>query len=238
MDLRLDIERRKKYSTHERDNNQSRGRDVGDSPNSSRERSVEKFSKCHRRSEKSKKKRSRSSSSSSSSSRTSQQDGDLPLNKCDPKDEGFNRARLGQGESPGPGRGRQLGGFQVQISGRGWNRGSCQGNGSHRNTINMAGHQKSEGWESEYTPKSKQYYLHDDRDREADCEWMDNRGRGRGGFSRGRARFIIRKATGGSSTSNPRWAQDKFQVNGEQGGAQEEKTEQDHKEGKIDGGNS
>ena len=50
MDLRLDIERRKKYSTHERDNNQDRGRDMGDSPNSSRERSVEKFSKCPKRS--------------------------------------------------------------------------------------------------------------------------------------------------------------------------------------------
>lgn len=50
MDLRLDIERRKKYSTHERDYNQDRGRDMGDSPDSSTERSVEKFSKCHERS--------------------------------------------------------------------------------------------------------------------------------------------------------------------------------------------
>lgn len=50
MDLRLDIERRKKYSTHERDHNQDREKDMGDSPDSSRERSVEKFSKCRERS--------------------------------------------------------------------------------------------------------------------------------------------------------------------------------------------
>lgn len=50
MDLRLDIERRKKYSSHERDYTQDRGRDMGHSPDSSRERSGEKFSKCHKRS--------------------------------------------------------------------------------------------------------------------------------------------------------------------------------------------
>ena len=48
MDLRLDIERRKKYSTHERD--YDRGRDMEDSPDSSRARSLEKFSKCHEKS--------------------------------------------------------------------------------------------------------------------------------------------------------------------------------------------
>lgn len=50
MDLRLDIERRKKYSSHDRDYNQNQGRAEGDSPDSSRERSVEKFSKRHKRS--------------------------------------------------------------------------------------------------------------------------------------------------------------------------------------------
>lgn len=77
------------------------------------------------------------------------------------------------------------------------------------------------------------YPQHDDRDGEAQCKWMDNRGRGRGSFLRGRARFIIRKATGGSNTNSPRWAHDKFQVNGEQDGAQEEETEQDHKVGET-----
>lgn len=50
MDLRLDIERRKKYSIHDRDYNQDRGRDEGDSPDSSRERSEETFSKRRERS--------------------------------------------------------------------------------------------------------------------------------------------------------------------------------------------
>ncbi len=60
---------------------------------------------------KSKKKRSRSSSSSSSSSSRSQKE-DLPLGNTDPKDKGFNKARLGQRESPGSvERGRPLGGF-------------------------------------------------------------------------------------------------------------------------------
>lgn len=50
MDLRLDIERRKKYSTHERYYNEDQGRDAGDSPDSSRERSVENFHKYHKKS--------------------------------------------------------------------------------------------------------------------------------------------------------------------------------------------
>ncbi|XP_070691629.1 thyroid hormone receptor-associated protein 3 isoform X3 [Pempheris klunzingeri] len=239
MDLRLDIERRKKYSTHERDYNQDRGRDMGDSPDSSRAKSVEKFSKCHERSKKSKKKRSRSSSSSSSSSSKSQSE-DLPHGKSDPKDKGFNRSRLGQRESPGSAdRGRPRGGFQVRIRGRGWNRGNYQGNCSNSNSIaNMAVHPKNEDWDPEYTPKSRKYYLHDDRDGEADHRWVDNRGRGRGSFTRGRGRFIIRKATGGPNTDSPKWAHDKFFVNGEQGGEQEDETEQDHKEGEIDGGNT
>lgn len=74
---------------------------------------------------------------------------------------------------------------------------------------------------------------HDDRDGE--FKWVDNRGRGRGSFLRGRARFIIRKATGGPNSISPKWAHDKFQVNGEQGGEQEEETEQDHKDEEIDG---
>lgn len=76
---------------------------------------------------------------------------------------------------------------------------------------------------------------HDDREEDPDMKWVENRGRGRGSFLRGRARFIIRKAAGGPNTNSPKWAHDKFQVNGEQGAEQEEETEQDHKEGEIDG---
>ncbi|XP_060906130.1 thyroid hormone receptor-associated protein 3 isoform X2 [Labrus mixtus] len=233
MDLRLDIERRKKYSIHERDYNQDRGRDMGESPDSSKERSLERFSKCNERSKKNKKKRSRSSSSSSSSSSKSHKE-DIPHSKTEPKDKGFTKARLGQQETPGPAEsGRPRGGFQVRIRGRSWNRGNYQGNCSHSgNMSNMEVHPKNE--DPEFIPKSRKYYLHDDRDGESEWKWVDSRGRGRGSFPRGRARFIIRKATGGPNTSGQKWAHDKFQVNGEQGGKQEDKTTQDHKGGGID----
>ncbi|XP_034409425.1 thyroid hormone receptor-associated protein 3 isoform X2 [Cyclopterus lumpus] len=231
MDLRLDIERRKKYPIHDRDYNQDRRGDGEDSPDSSRDRSEERLSKSSERSKKSQKKRSRSSSSSSSSSSKSQKE-DLPHGKSDPKDKDFDRAPLGQTESSGPvERGRPRGGFQVRIRGRSWNRGNDQGNCSQSNVMaNMAAQPKNEDWDPEFTPKSRKYYLHDDREREAECKMVDNRGRGRGSFSRGRARFIVRKATGGPSTNSPKWANDKFQNNGEQGDVHEE-TEQDHKEG-------
>ncbi|XP_068180115.1 thyroid hormone receptor-associated protein 3 isoform X2 [Antennarius striatus] len=233
MDLRLDIERRKKYSTHKKVYNHDQGRDMGDSPDSSRERSVEKISKCHKRSKKSKKKRSRSSSSSSSSSDS--QTEDFPHGKTDPKDKCFNRIRLDQMEPPGSAdRGRPRGGFQFQIRGRGWNRGNYQGNCSQSNIMpNMAVHPKNEDWDPEFTPKSRKYYLHDDREGEIDFKWGDSRGRGRGCLTRGRARFIIRK--GGPNTNSPKWAHDKFQVNGEQREEHEEETQLDHKVGEKDG---
>lgn len=49
MDLRLDIERRKKYSSKERDHKRDGVRD-SDSHGSSRERSSEKFTKYHKKS--------------------------------------------------------------------------------------------------------------------------------------------------------------------------------------------
>ncbi|XP_076008730.1 thyroid hormone receptor-associated protein 3 isoform X2 [Genypterus blacodes] len=230
LDLRLDIERRKKYSSHDR----NQGRDEAESPDSSTERTVDKFSKRHKRSKKSHKKRSRSSSSSSSSSSKSQKVDDLPHEKSDFKDEGFNRARLGQRDSGGSGeRGRPRGGFQLRMRGKSWNKGNYQGNSSHGNPTNIAIHLKNEEWDPEFTPKSKKYFLHDDRIDEAEGKWTDGRGRGRGGFMRGRARFIIRKA------NVDKWAHDKFQVNGKQrGDTQDEDTEQDHKETKTDGGNT
>lgn len=78
---------------------------------------------------------------------------------------------------------------------------------------------------------------HDDRDEESECKWTDNRGRGRGSLTRGRARFLIRKATGGPNIIYPKWGLDKFQVNDEQGGMQREETEQDHKRAEVDGEN-
>lgn len=49
MDLRLDIERRKKYSFHEGHFDQDQGRNMGGSPDSTRDRSEEKYPKGHKK---------------------------------------------------------------------------------------------------------------------------------------------------------------------------------------------
>lgn len=72
-------------------------------------------------------------------------------------------------------------------------------------------------------------YKHDNREDEKDLTWGENRGRGRGTFLRGRARFIIRKATGGPNNASHKWAHDKFQVDGNQGAVKA--IGQDHREG-------
>ncbi|KAJ8340837.1 hypothetical protein SKAU_G00331280 [Synaphobranchus kaupii] len=237
MDLRLDIERRKKYSSKERDHKREAARDSADSHASSRERSSEKYSKHHKKSKKSKKKRERSRSSSASSSSSPSHragPGDYLHEDMEPKEEGgFNKARLGPRDYGGPmERGRARGGFQFRIRGRGWNRGNYPGNNSNGNPPNMGAvpmHPKNEDWDPEYTPKSRKYYLHDDREGEGEKKWLDNRGRGRGNFVRGRGRFIFRKATAPTSNS-PKWTHDKFQGSGEEGELRDEDSEQDHKE--------
>lgn len=70
-------------------------------------------------------------------------------------------------------------------------------------------------------------WQHDDRDGEADLKCTESRGRG--DFSRGRARFIIRKATSGPSTNSPKWAHKKFGINVEHRAERERETQQDHR---------
>uniref|UniRef100_A0A8C2LG92 Btz domain-containing protein n=1 Tax=Cricetulus griseus TaxID=10029 RepID=A0A8C2LG92_CRIGR len=66
---------------------------------------------------------------------------------------------------------------------------------------------KEEEWDPEYTPKSKKYFLHDDRDDGVD--YWAKRGRGGGTFQRGRGRFNFKK-----SGSSPKWTHDKYQGDG------------------------
>uniref|UniRef100_H2TQP1 Thyroid hormone receptor associated protein 3 n=1 Tax=Takifugu rubripes TaxID=31033 RepID=H2TQP1_TAKRU len=173
---------------------------------------------------KSKKRRSRSSSSSSSSSSSESQRDELPFERN--KEKSLNPGRAGEIESPGSvAIMRPQGGFQVRIRGRGWNRGSFQGNASHSN--NLAAHPNKDEWDPEFTPKSRKYYLHDDRDGEVDLKCTENRGRG--DSSRGRARFIIRKATSGPSANSPKWAHKKFGINVEDRAERERETQQDHR---------
>lgn len=101
-----------------------------------------------------------------------------------------------------------------------------------------------EEWDPEYTPKSRKYYLHDDRDGEKN--WVDNRGRGRGSFPARRGRFVYRKGMAGSSGGgergggggggggSPKWTHDMFQ-GGEEGELADDNIEVDHKESKSAG---
>ncbi|XP_077405309.1 thyroid hormone receptor-associated protein 3b isoform X2 [Vanacampus margaritifer] len=248
MDLRLDIERRKRFA------GKDYRREAGRSPGGSQERSSEKSGKHHKKSKKGKKKRDRSPSSSSSSSSPSpfpaaqppfrkEYMGDGP----DHFEEGFPHTRYPprdysghprdfEGQHMERGRGR---GFFPRMRGRGWNRGNYPGNNNNNSNgnpanINPQGRPPEEEWDPEYTPKSRKYYLrptraqqeklHDDRDGEK--TWVDNRGRGRASFAPRRGRFMYRK--GGSS---PKWAHDMFQ-NAEQPEMGDDNIEAEVKDGK------
>nr|XP_057902191.1 thyroid hormone receptor-associated protein 3b isoform X2 [Doryrhamphus excisus] len=223
MDLRLDIERRKRFAG--KDYRREGGRSPGGSRGPSRERSSEKSGKHHKKSKKGKKKRDRSPSSSSSSSSPSPYPSAPYRGKeymgdgVEHFEEGYGHPRYPPRDYGGPGdrgpprdfegahmeRGRGRG-FFPRVRGRGWNRGNYPGNNSNGNPVNMnpQGRPPEEEWDPEYTPKSRKYYLHDDRDGEKN--WVDNRGRGRGSFPTRRGRFVYRK--GGTS---PKWAHDMFQ---------------------------
>uniref|UniRef100_A0A3Q3JFT4 Thyroid hormone receptor associated protein 3b n=1 Tax=Monopterus albus TaxID=43700 RepID=A0A3Q3JFT4_MONAL len=264
MDLRLDIERRKRFAGKERDYKREGGRSPAGSRGPSRERSSEKSGKHHKKSKKGKKKRDRSPSSSSSSSSPSPypppfrgkeymgegmehlEEG-YPHARYPPRDysgAGERGPRDYEGYNPERGRGR---GFHnvddddndddtlsyifhfPRVRGRGWNRGNYPGNSSNGNpaNINPPVRPPEEEWDPEYTPKSRKYYLHDDRDGEK--TWIDNRGRGRGSFPPRRGRFVYRK--GGSS---PKWTHDMFQ-GAEEGELGDDNIEIEHKEAKNPG---
>ncbi|XP_075718595.1 bcl-2-associated transcription factor 1 isoform X2 [Rhinoderma darwinii] len=112
-------------------------------------------------------------------------------------------------EYPGfPGISRPRGTF-FRIRGRGRARGVFAGTSTA--PVNTAPsfqkRSKEEEWDPEYTPKSKKYFLHDDRDDGVD--YWARRARGRGNFQRGRGRFPFKK-----SGSSPKWTHDKYQGDG------------------------
>lgn len=238
-DLRLDIERRKRFAGKERDYKREGGRSPGGSRGPSRERSSEKAGKHHKKSKKSKKKRDRSPSSSSSSSspppyppsyRGKEFMGEEQLEegyahfRYPPRDYGGPRDY--EGHFPERGRGR---GFFPRMRGRGWNRGNYPGNSNgNPANLNPPVRPQEEDWDPEYTPKSRKYYLHDDRDGEK--TWAENRGRGRGSFPARRGRFVYRKGSGGS----PKWTHDMFQ-GAEEGELADDGLEVEHKESKTSG---
>ncbi|KAK1340204.1 hypothetical protein QTO34_018769 [Cnephaeus nilssonii] len=227
VDLRLDIERRKKHK--ERDLKRGKSRESVDSRDSShsRERSAEKTEKTHKGSKKQKKHRrtrdrSRSSSSSSQSSHSY-------------KAEEYTEETEERGRAP-PALTNQDWGpktLWVQMKeeaelegplGRGWGRGSYSGNNNNSSNNDFQKRSREEEWDPEYTPKSKKYYLHDDREGEGSEKW-GGRGRGRGAFPRGRGRFMFRK-----SSTSPKWAHDKF--SGEEGEIEDDESGTENREEK------
>ncbi|KAM4630620.1 thyroid hormone receptor-associated protein 3b isoform 2-T2 [Polymixia lowei] len=249
MDLRLDIERRKRFAGKEREYKRDGGKSSGGSRGPSRERSSEKSAKHHKKSKKSKKKRDRSPSSSSSSSSPSPyppsfRGKEYMAEAMEHMEEGYSHPRYPPRDYSGPlergprdyeghnaerGRGR---GFFPRMRGRGWNRGNYPGNNSNGNPPNTSAPVRppEEEWDPEYTPKSRKYYLHDDRDGEK--TWVDTRGRGRGTFPARRGRFVYRK--GGSS---PKWTHDMYQGS-EEGELGDDNMELEHKETKGGGESS
>ncbi|XP_014871443.1 thyroid hormone receptor-associated protein 3b [Poecilia latipinna] len=248
MDLRLDIERRKRFAGKERDYKRDGGRSPAGSRGPSRERSSDKSGKHHKKSKKSKKKRDRSPSSSSSSSSPSPfpphyRGKEYLAEGAEHLEEGYGPPRYPprdyggpadrgprdyEGHFPDRGRGR---GFFPRMRGRGWSRGNYPGN-SNGNPANLNAPVRppEEDWDPEYTPKSRKYYLHDDRDGEK--TWVESRGRGRGSFPTRRGRFVYRKGGGGGGS--PKWAHDMFQ-GGEEGELPDDAMEAEHKEPKASG---
>ncbi|XP_026139571.1 thyroid hormone receptor-associated protein 3 isoform X1 [Carassius auratus] len=228
VDLRLDIERRKKYLSGEREHREEEygGRASRDSPDPSKEISTEKNSKKHKKMKKNKKKREHSESPSSSSSSSfvyHEEDAEI-------KAESFSKIQQGLREYGEPAeRGRARGGFQLRIRGRSWNRGNFHGSSNGDSKMNMSA--KNDDWDQEYPPKSKKYFLHSNRDGEAEKMMMDTRERGRGNALRAKGRFILRRATNTNTTNytSPKWAHDKFQTtdDDDEGEQQREDVKQD-----------
>ncbi|XP_036442712.1 thyroid hormone receptor-associated protein 3 isoform X1 [Colossoma macropomum] len=228
MDLRLDIERRKKYLSGETNDKQEGAGESGESE-SGVERSTEKSSKHHKKSKKSKKKRVRTHSSSSSSSSLSQEE------EVEFMEEGFSQAQLQLREHTGPMEREQThGGFQqFRVKGRGWNRVNSFGNNANGNSNTYVPVQpKIEDWGSGDMPKSRQFYLQDRKDGEGERKWAEPRGRGQANVPRVKGRFILRRPTCSITTNNSssNWGYGKFQASGEVGEQPGSKIEQNHKE--------
>ncbi|KAM4796358.1 thyroid hormone receptor-associated protein 3 isoform 2-T2 [Rhinophrynus dorsalis] len=234
-DLRQDIERRKKHK--DRDSKRDHSRDSGDSRDSSRsrDRSPEKPEKSRKSSKKHKKhrkvrERSRSSSSSSHSSHSLRApvNEEYPVESEDKEESAanFDKSRSGSKEFQGPSeRGRARGTIQFRTRGtRPWGRGAFPGNNNNNNNDFQKQRNRDEEWDPEYTPKSKKYYLHDDREGENEEKWV-NRGRGRANFARGRGRFLFRKPG-----TSPKWSHDKF--SGEEGEIEEDESGAENKDEK------
>ncbi|XP_058027110.1 bcl-2-associated transcription factor 1 isoform X1 [Ahaetulla prasina] len=205
-DLRHDIDRRRKERSKERgDSKGSR-----ESSGSRKQEKVPKDYKDYKTfKDDSKQKREQDHSRSSSTSSPSSSSSSREEKDCKKERDEELKPHHEQKEYPGfTGVGRPRGTF-FRIRGRGRARGVFAGTntGPSNSNTTFQKRPKEEEWDPEYTPKSKKYFLHDDRDDGVD--YWAKRGRGRGTFQRGRGRFNFKK-----SGSSPKWTHDKYQGDG------------------------
>ncbi|XP_064025490.1 bcl-2-associated transcription factor 1 isoform X3 [Pogoniulus pusillus] len=206
-DLRHDIDRRRKERSKERGDSKGSRESSG---SRKREKTPKDYKDYKSYKDDSKQKReqdrarSSPSSSPSSSSASSREEKDCKKER----DEEFKTHHEQKEYSGFAGISRPRGTF-FRIRGRGRARGVFAGTntGPSNSNTTFQKRPKEEEWDPEYTPKSKKYFLHDDRDDGVD--YWAKRGRGRGTFQRGRGRFNFKK-----SGSSPKWTHDKYQGDG------------------------
>ncbi|XP_075270097.1 bcl-2-associated transcription factor 1 isoform X2 [Opisthocomus hoazin] len=206
-DLRHDIDRRRKERSKERGDSKGSRESSGSRKQEKTPKDYKDY-KSYKDDSKQKRDQDRArsspSSSRSSSSSSSREEKDCKKER----DEEFKTHHEQKEYSSFAGVSRPRGTF-FRIRGRGRARGVFGGTntGPSNSNTTFQKRPKEEEWDPEYTPKSKKYFLHDDRDDGVD--YWAKRGRGRGTFQRGRGRFNFKK-----SGSSPKWTHDKYQGDG------------------------
>ncbi|XP_059686482.1 bcl-2-associated transcription factor 1 isoform X3 [Gavia stellata] len=206
-DLRHDIDRRRKERSKERGDSKGSRESSGSRKQEKTPKDYKDY-KTYKDDSKQKRDQDRArsspSSSPSSSSSSSREEKDCKKER----DEEFKTHHEQKEYSGFAGVNRPRGTF-FRIRGRGRARGVFAGTntGPSNSNTTFQKRPKEEEWDPEYTPKSKKYFLHDDRDDGVD--YWAKRGRGRGTFQRGRGRFNFKK-----SGSSPKWTHDKYQGDG------------------------
>ncbi|XP_074943807.1 bcl-2-associated transcription factor 1 isoform X3 [Phalacrocorax aristotelis] len=206
-DLRHDIDRRRKERSKERGDSKGSRESSGSRKQEKTPKDYKDY-KSYKDDSKQKRDQDRArsspSSSPSSSSSSSREEKDCKKER----DEEFKTHHEQKEYSGFVGVNRPRGTF-FRIRGRGRARGVFAGTntGPSNSNTTFQKRPKEEEWDPEYTPKSKKYFLHDDRDDGVD--YWAKRGRGRGTFQRGRGRFNFKK-----SGSSPKWTHDKYQGDG------------------------
>ncbi|XP_010007590.1 PREDICTED: bcl-2-associated transcription factor 1 isoform X4 [Nestor notabilis] len=206
-DLRHDIDRRRKERSKERGDSKGSRESSGSRKQEKTPKDYKDY-KSYKDDSKQKRDQDRArsspSSSPSSSSSSSREEKDCKKER----DEEFKTHHEQKEYSGFAGVNRPRGTF-FRIRGRGRARGVFAGTntGPSNSNTTFQKRPKEEEWDPEYTPKSKKYFLHDDRDDGVD--YWAKRGRGRGTFQRGRGRFSFKK-----SGSSPKWTHDKYQGDG------------------------